>query len=371
MLERLASFGSSLSSMILGRGAVALLACAALGLAEPAQASQCEFGEVTTFAPVPSPGFPEGVVVDGNRVYVTGPATGGTAGSGPSPIFVYDRKSGALIDTIEVAGEDLSQEHALSNAAVDAEGRLYVLSTQLGLIRFEKQGHEYVQEAYAGPFPNQPTCVFGPVPFPCALTNDIAFDDDGSAYVTDSFQATIFRVPPGGGEPEVWYQSPLIAGGSLGPLPALGPNGIRLDPEREYVYFVVSALASDPSTGAVYRLPLVDAPTDDELELVHTYPGFQIPDGIAFGDSGELYVALAGWNQISVLGADGEEIARFQSPEGADIPLDAPASIAFDNRTNSILVTNHALLSGNADNFAVLSICVRDTGDPLSTPELP
>jgi hypothetical protein len=38
------------------------------------------------------------------------------------------------------------------------------------------------------------------------LPNDIAFAPNGDAYVTDSMQATIWRVPKGGGAPKVWYQ---------------------------------------------------------------------------------------------------------------------------------------------------------------------
>lgn len=63
----------------------------------------------------------------------------------------------------------------------------------------------------------------------CGLPNDIACADDGTAYVTDSFQATIWRGPAGGGTPQVWLQSTLLPGG--GPFP-IGVNGIPLDPAR-------------------------------------------------------------------------------------------------------------------------------------------
>jgi hypothetical protein len=107
--------------------AVVLLAVCSTGLA-PVRASQ--FGDIETFASVPaSPGFPEGVVVHGNRVFVLGPARFGTAGTGPSAIQVYNRKTGALVTTIEVSGEDLDFEHALSNGAVDCDSRVYMTSS--------------------------------------------------------------------------------------------------------------------------------------------------------------------------------------------------------------------------------------------------
>src|SRR5262249_19160403 len=93
------------------------------------------FGQVKLFAPVPAaPGFPEGIAVFGDRVYVAGPARFGTAGTGPSALEEYKRSTGELVRTIAVAGEDLAAEHALSNIAIDGDGRVYGLSTQLGLL---------------------------------------------------------------------------------------------------------------------------------------------------------------------------------------------------------------------------------------------
>ena len=336
-------------------------------------------GGIDTFAVVPAdPGFPEGIVVHGSHVYVSGPARFGTAGTGPSAIQVYDRKTGALESTIYVAGEALAFEHALSNIAVDAEGRIYALSTQLGLMRFTKVDGTYIQDSYGAPLPDLPTCGAG-ANDPCAPTfppfvdfppipNDIVFDTAGYAYVTDSLQATIFRYAPGGGTAEVWFQSPLFQGG--GPIP-FGTNGIRLSPMRDYIYVVVSTSAANPNLGTVYRLPLVEAPAASDLEVFHAYTGGELPDQLAFGADGELYVTLALSNQISILAADGTELPRLQSTPGDDIPLDNPAGIAFDSRTQSLLIANHALLSGNPAHFAVLQAFVNDAGDPLEQPFLP
>jgi hypothetical protein len=358
------------------QGAAAVLAALALvGGAPPASAAQ--FGAIETFAAVPAvPGFPEGISVQGSRVYVSGPAMAGTAGSGPSKIFVYKKQSGALASEIVVSGENLAFEHALSCNAVDRKRRLYVLTAQLfappfaqlGMLRFRKHGKTYVQEAYSDPFPNLPTCVLGPLPVSCALPNDLAFADDGSAYVTDSFQAVIWRVPRGGGAPQVWFQSPLLAG--AGPLP-IGANGIRLDPERSHVYVSVTFSASNPAVGTIYRIPLVDAPDEADVEVFHQYTGGEAPDGFAFGSSGNLYVTLAGANEISVLTPAGAEAARIASAPSDTIPLDNPANIAFQNSRRSLLVTNHASLSGNAAHFAVLKVFVKDTADPLVEPILP
>lgn len=333
------------------------------------------FGAVQVFATVPSsPGFPEGIAVHGHHVYVSGPARFGTAGTGPSAIQVYDRKTGMPVTTISVADEDLASEHALSNVAVDCEGRIYALSTQLGLIRFTQHGHDYVQETYGTPLPDVPTCSAAPGS-DCSPTsmdlppipNDIVFDEEGFAYVTDSLQATIFRYAPGGGTPQIWFQSAQFEGG--GPTP-FGTNGIRIDPLREHVYVIVSTSAADPGLGTVYRLPL-DVPAEADLEVVHTYPNSEIPDQLAFGTQGELYVTLALTNQISVLAPGGTELARIESAPGDDIPLDGPAGIAFDSRTKSLLIANHAPFSMDPDHFAVLQVFVGDPGNALAAPCVP
>ena len=75
------------------------------------------FGDVQVLATVPAPGFPEGIAVRGDRVYVAGPATFGTAGHIPSKVFAYDDRTGALLRTYDIQGENLSQEHANSRDA--------------------------------------------------------------------------------------------------------------------------------------------------------------------------------------------------------------------------------------------------------------
>lgn len=359
------------------RIAVVLLAITTAGIIAAGPAPGSEFGDIETFAGVPAfPGFPEGVAVHGNRVFVSGPARFGTAGTGPSAIQVYNRKTGALTLTVQVAGEALAFEHALSNIAVDCDGRIYALSTQLGVIRFTKQAAGYLQDGYGAPPPDLPTCAVAAPGTDCSptvvdfppLVNDIVFDGDGFAYVSDSLQATIFRYPPGGGGPEIWFQSAQFEGG--GPIP-FGTNGMRLDRQRQHLYVAVSSSLANPARGTIYRLPLAGFPTEADLEVFHVFAGGEVPDQLAFGTRGELYVSLALSNQISVLGPDGTELGRIESAPGDEIPLDAPAAIAFDSRTKSLLIANHALLSGNPANFAVLRAFVGDPGDALEQPCLP
>ena len=326
-----------------------------LAMAEPA------FGTISLFAPVPAvPGFPEGVAVHGNSVFVSGPARFGTAGTGPSTITVYDRKTGALDQIITVQGEALAFEHALSNIAIDGEGRVYALSTQLGLLRFTKQGQSYVQSPYGAPLPDIPPVAPGP-DFP-PIPNDVVFDDAGNAYVTDSLQATIFRYGPGGGIPTIWFQSPAFAGS--GPIP-FGPNGVRLDPARQNLYMVATTSPTNPAIGTIYRLPL-NNPAGFQPFFQYTFG--EGPDQLAFANDGTLYVSLAFANQISFISTGGVELGRISSQLSDPVQMDAPAGIAFDSRTKSLLISNHALFTGNPASFAVLSAFVDNPGDPLSEP---
>jgi hypothetical protein len=68
--------------------------------AHPALAQRA-LGDSAVFATVPAvPGFPEGIAVRGNRVYVTGPANFGIFT--PSTVTAYDLRTGALVDIFPV-----------------------------------------------------------------------------------------------------------------------------------------------------------------------------------------------------------------------------------------------------------------------------
>src|SRR5215218_8185052 len=211
--------------------AVLLTAAAASSSLLPSAAAKQPrpYGDAQVLATFPTPpGFPEGIAVKGNKVYVSGPARFGTSGTGPSTVVAFNRDTGALEATYTTQGEALAFEHANSCIAFDGNGKLFVLNIQLGMYRIDTGSG--AQESYSTPFPDLPACSAAPAP--CsptlfdapALPNDIAFDEDGNAYVTDSLQATIWRVAPGGGTPQVWFQDARFASSFV------GTNGIRLSP---------------------------------------------------------------------------------------------------------------------------------------------
>lgn len=323
-------------------------------------AAQAQLGDSSVVAKVPFPGYPEGIVVHGDVIYVSGPAAFGVPGNFvPSNIYGFDKNTGALVRTITIQNQ-VGPLHALSCIAADDNDNLYVVDEGLGIVRVNLGSGQ--QSVYAVPFYPVYQSAFNP-PAPLLL-NDLAFDKNGYLYVTDSFQATIWRVPPGGGAPQVWFQSATLDG-------VFGPNGIRINKASDTVYFTKTFDAQ--GIGVVYTLPIKDDPREADLKVFATYTPGAGPDGIAFGKSGNLYVALAGYSQISVLDPNGVEVARYSGP--AQNPADAasplpwanPANIAFDGK-GAIVVTNHASLTGLPDPsplFAVFNVYVNDRAGKL------
>lgn len=266
----------------------------------------------------------------------------------------------------------------------------YVLDTQWGIIRFTPEKKEitidpnlpeHKSKLYASSFPDLDPC--GLHPPPCSppeagnkppLPNDIAFDANGNAYVSDSLQATIYvispEVPAGEEprEPKIFFQDGRLAG-------AFGTNGLRIAPEGDKLYIVESV--DNTGHGYIYRLPLSD-PSWERLEKVHSYSGGEVPDNIAFGGSGKLYVALAGTNQVQVLrpGESGfDEERRFSGParrsSGGSVPYDMPSGVALHSQSGSLLVNNHSEVLGLPDHFVVFDVFVNDRDEALIKPAIP
>jgi len=314
-------------------------------------------------APVPSPGFPEGIAVRGNRFYVSGPATFGQP-LGSAYVAAFDIRTGAFDATYPITiTNPLAGMSGASCAAFGPDGKLYVIEPFVGVIRMSLNPHND-QSVYSAFIPAGPS-----------LLNDLAFDAAGNLYVTDSFAATVYRIPPGGGAPVAWFTDGRLAGDPFVPF---GVNGIRIDKDQQKLYLSVTA-ENGTLDGVIYTLSVVESPGPLDLQEFHRYqfiPGFPPvlpgPDGVAFGKSGKLYVALAGSSEISVLRPDGTEETRYigpaANPNGSPNPLPwaNPANIAFDNHNGTLLVTNHAsLVPFDPSLFAVFSVSVDDKAQPL------
>ncbi len=157
-----------------------------------------------------------------------------------------------------------------------------------------------------------------------SMWNDLVFDRVGNLFMTDD-KPRLWRVTPDG-QASIWFQDSRLLGlfGFAG-----GPLGGRIDPTGKFLYFTITASATFPGEAVGYRLPLVDHPSASDLQLVHRFPvvAGQAPPqatGLAFAESGNLYVSLIGTNQIAVLDPAGNEVGRISSPL-----FDSPWGLAF------------------------------------------
>lgn len=337
-------------------------------------------GTFRTYATIGAPGQPESIVVADGRAYVTLSQDAQPSGV----LLAFDLATGGEVDraTIPKAPGDPNVDLSrFLGVTVDARGRAYVADTsEPRVLRVDMSREPPSVETYAT-VPELRPCATSPSlgSDACAptlvdkisLPNALAFTDDGTLYLSDTFQATIFRIPPGGGEPQVWFQDARFGDYGVNGL-AVSPDGSRLYVAQTLVE-PVSQLSTGVPGGAIHSLPLVDEPGAQDLLLVHHYPQHAV-DGIAFGASGRLYATLVGQNDaphgISIL-EEGAEVAFFPSAEenaGAEVRVHFPAAVAFDDARRSILIPNQAF--EHPEWWAVLEAFVDDTAAPLPRPDV-
>jgi len=141
------------------------------------------------------------------------------------------------------------------------------------------------------------------------VPNGLAFDKQGTLYVTDSVGA-IWRVPWGGSASVLQRDDALTGNGSLGVF--IGANGIAV---RHGVLIITNTerrtILSVPKTGG-------------DPSVVADLPEGAIPDGLALDVFGNAFVAMNTENAIARVTPTG----GFSIVASGD-PLDFPSSVAF------------------------------------------
>lgn len=343
----------------------ALAPCAALAQRAPL--------DIQLFTRVGPPGQPEGIAVDlDGTVYVGTHSWPGSTSTAPSKLFAYAPDATLLRETT-IEGQQVDETHGILAMAFDGEGFLYILDrAPARVIRLDPATG--AQTTYAT-FRDVAPCATGGTPGDCSagLLDLGAFPDypvfapDGTLYVTDLEQALLWRVPPGGGPASVWFTDARLEG-------AFGPNGIQFLADGQTLLFAQTGSqppgTTDPGTGALYTLPVLPDGSPGELSLFWEGLPVDGPDGFAIAQSGNVYVALAGANQLLVLSPAGAELARVpETPADnaqLEVPFDTPASVAFAGE--SVLVTNQSFFTGNPDSWAVFDVFAGETGLPLHRP---
>jgi len=311
--------------------------------------------DTRVFSLVPRPGYPAYAFAhpDG-RVYA-GTYTNPAGDSTPSRVLEWSR-TGTLLRSWTVPGQDLTTEHGVQVAASDAHGRLVVLDKSTGrVLRLDRRTGRFT--------------TYARVPRP-GIPNYAAWGPGGALYVTDYAQGVLWKVPPGGGRPRAWLRDQRLDGGEF------GTAGLVLAPgHRSLLVTQQSSMGlgeTDPTTGKLYRLPIRADGRPGALRLLwESRPG-DLPDGFGVAASGRIYVAAAGLaNQIVVLRPDGSELERFpQTPgtgdNGSAIPFDTPSSATFS--ATHLLVANQSYL-GDGSHHAILDVEVGEPGARTFVPD--
>ena len=355
------------------------LALAVLALV-PAYAAAADPGrprfDTRVLARIPDPGYTALTVLGADRTIYGGtffPVSGNAGDGVPSKVFAW-APDGRLMHAWTVRGQDLSQDHGVQAAVVDARGRVYLLdkSPARVLVLDPATGD---QRTYAT-IPDLAPCAGGATTGCSATTTDnppepdyAAWGPDGSLYVTDDTQATIFRVPPGGGQPVVWLTDPRFDAIQF------GLTGLALAPDRRSL--ALTTVGSSPTvdplavTGKLMEVPILPDGGPGPLRTLWTSAPLAAPDGFAFAASGNIYVSLLGpgANQVVVLSREGREVARFPSAAdnaGASVPYDSPSSVIFDG--DRLIVTNDAYFSGDRSHQVLFDVAAGETGAPVFVP---
>ncbi len=355
-------------------GLVSSLLAAALLTAVAAPALGREPLDISVFARIGPPGQPEPIAVgpDG-RVYVGTNQLGHGDADAPSKIFAFS-SDGELVREYELQGQPLDEDHGIQGLLFDGNGLLYVLdrSADPRVVVLDPVTGE--QRRYAS-FRDVPPCT--PVSIGECAQDAVdspagpdygVFSPTGDLYVTDVDQALIWRVPPGGGSAEIWLTDQRLES-------IFGPNGIQFMADGRTLLFANTAsnpLAGNPTTGRLYTVPVQADGTAGPLTQVWESHPFDGPDGLAIASSGNVYVALAGANQVVLLSPQFTELARVPSDplanQAEEIPLDGPASLAFLGER--LLVSNHSPIRGDPDSWAILDVFAGEPGLPLHYPQI-
>jgi sugar lactone lactonase YvrE len=206
-------------------------------------------------------------------------------------------------------------------SAVDADGNLYVAHTAGDVLKISADG---TQSVYAtGPDGGKFMC-----------TNYPAFDRQGNMYLSDSgdwshtVNGHIYKIPPGGREAKVWFAEPVET-----------PNAIALDAEEEHVYFV------ETFGNAIARIAVNPDGSAGRFERVVHMPR-HIPDGIAFDETGRLWIACHRPDAIYTFDLATRRLDLF-AHDWAGNALRGPTDVAFAGPERDVL------LAASLDNLVV------------------
>ena len=297
------------------RGAmVAAAALAVLAVLAPSAGGDARVRfDTDVFALIPTPGFPARAYVAPNHRVYEGTYTNPNGDSVPSRVLEYAR-DGTLLRSWTIAGQDLAADHGVQVATSDARGRLVLLDKAPArvLLLNPRNGR---QRPYAT-FPSE------------ALPNYAAWGRRGELYVTDYIHATIWRVPPGGGEATAWLRIRASTGSSSGPPASCSRPTATTCSSPSRARPGAATATRRPASSTRSRSPPTAAP--GAIRTVWESAPLDAPDGFAIDTAGRIYITLLLSNQIAVIAPGGLELERF--PTSSVVARTAPRSPSTTRR---------------------------------------
>lgn len=170
-----------------------------------------------------------------------------------------------------------------------------------------------------------------------SFPNVVTFDQTGNVFVSDTVGGGVWKVDKQGNATS-WKVDPLLAGITpvVNPLGIpLGANGLDFDATGENLYVAVTEY------GRIVRIPVnADGSAGSAEVFVEDLEKIGLPDGMVFGDDGNLYVAVVGNDRVVSISPQGEVTTL---DEGS--PLQNPSDLRFGVGENSgtLYVANFAL----------------------------
>ena len=281
----------------------------------------------------------EGLTIgrDGN-IYVTtfGFNTQG-ATTGPANLIVIS-PNGKIVRQVTIAN---SSPHMLGLAFNPVTGKLWVLDFGFGNV------------LSVDPVTGNNSVLAAIGPPPGNGLNALTFDASGNGYVSDSFAAVIWKIPPNGGSPATWSSGPLLGPGS-GLTPPFGANGVEFNNERTILF------VADTAFHQIIQIPVNPDGSAGTPSIFIT--GINAPDGIMIDPNDNIWICSNQEDEIVVVDKTGKVIAKLGDFEGID-PKGIAQRVPVSGKLGFQPGRQMAL---RVESDAVPAVCGCQSGDQLS-----
>jgi sugar lactone lactonase YvrE len=173
--------------------------------------------------------------------------------------------------------------------------------------------------------------------------NALTFDQQGNAYVSDSFNGVIWKVAPDSTAttlPPAWSNDPLLSPGT-GLTPPFGANGVEFNNERSALYVANTAFHQ------IIKIPVNGDGSAGQASIFVT--GINAPDGIMIDANDNIWICSNQEDKVTVIEPTaGKVIAKLGDFDGIDQNgivhgLLFPASLAFSLDRSILYVSNLTL----------------------------